>query len=1191
MRLLVIRGRNLASLADPFIIDLTKPPLAGVGLFAITGPTGAGKSTILDAVCLALFNRIPRLPTAGGVLFGREDEPEELRALTTDVRGILTRGAASGYAEVEFEGGDGVRYRARWEVRRARERAAGRLQNITQSLTGLDDGKRYGGTITEVREEIERRLGLSFDQFRRAVMLAQGDFAAFLKAQSRDRSELLEQITGTEIYSRLSIAAYHRGIESENRLREIQARRDAQAVLDPAERDALEFTCLNAQNRETAAGKAVAIAQHAQLWHRQMAKLSADADAADRLQETARAALVKAEPERRQAVELRQVLPLRHQLATGDRTAAEAAEAETLAVKAALALANAEIQAATATDRASAAESLLAQAHEAWAAAEPGLERASILDGTITRESADHQAAEREHALALANETAARTARNTIASDLAAAATTLAVHQAWLADQAALAPVAIQWQRWSGALDRAGLAEAALKDSTGQLTELTVRIKKLETEEPGLNKARLQTEAEMVASRLALTELRARPVPMQEQLRAQRLSLERQREVVRELQKLADETMRTAAALEAALRDAAAQRSLATDESNRAGLVEAERLLTTAELKKAEAASMRLWLAQRDDVVELRAHLTPGAPCPVCGGKDHPWFGSGQAVPVGVTDNQKEQVGELRRRCEQLDRCHGGHVAAATAAIRRAEQLDGQCAEYDLANQNSALAWSTVISSGLPAAPWDATVPGLLAGQLAELDQALDVISSQEQEAIVHQRALAQIGESYQNAVATARTAADNIAEHHRQISALVSDAGLATAEGGRAELASELALTELDDPFAGFGDWRALRIADAVGFRHRFAELAAAWRREQQAMDAAGHRHGELTATLRLQNVRLEQSTESLAATALRFSDVALRLTTFRSERAGLLEGRQVALVRRELLEQRRNADKERTRAGELRLDKGANLAAAQQAGTAATAEAGRRREAALTAAAELDRELAALGLNLADARQRLSGDPCRLDALEKWLAALERAADQAATRLEERHRLAAEHLAQDDAPVGTSQDAETALAAAELELNAARNELAELSARVNSDDLARQARTALEQELQDRGSDFEVWDALRTVIGAHDGKKFRVFAQSLSLDQLLGHANLLLAELTRRYRLERVAGGNLELQVVDCDMADEIRSVHSLSGGETFLISLALALGLSSMTGIGARIGTLFIDEGFGALDPVSL
>ena len=109
--------------------------------------------------------------------------------------------------------------------------------------------------------------------------------------------------------------------------------------------------------------------------------------------------------------------------------------------------------------------------------------------------------------------------------------------------------------------------------------------------------------------------------------------------------------------------------------------------------------------------------------------------------------------------------------------------------------------------------------------------------------------------------------------------------------------------------------------------------------------------------------------------------------------------------------------------------------------------------------------------------------------------------------------------------------------------------------------------------------------------MIGSHDGKLFRSFAQSLTLDQLLSVANSHLEELAPRYQLERVPQHDLELQVIDRDFGGEVRSVQSLSGGESFLVSLALALGLSSMSAHDVRVRTLLIDEGFGTLDPATL
>ena len=189
MRVLAIRGRNLASLEGEFSIDFTEEPLASAGIFAISGPTGAGKSTLLDAMCLALFSRTPRTELAKENNVRLRDVQEEVLP-QSDPRFLLRRGTASGYAEVDFVALNGCRYRSRWSVSRAREKESGRLQSARLTLYNIDAGKEEPGTNKDLQARIIELIGLTFDQFTRSVLLAQNRFL-YLPESGAGREGLL----------------------------------------------------------------------------------------------------------------------------------------------------------------------------------------------------------------------------------------------------------------------------------------------------------------------------------------------------------------------------------------------------------------------------------------------------------------------------------------------------------------------------------------------------------------------------------------------------------------------------------------------------------------------------------------------------------------------------------------------------------------------------------------------------------------------------------------------------------------------------------------------------------------------------------------------------------------------------------------------------------------------------------------
>ena len=239
MKILAIRGKNLASLAGDFEVDFTVEPLKNAGIFAITGSTGSGKSTLLDALCLALFDSTPRMTKA------RESKVElaDVRNKTiaqSDSRSVLRRGTAEGYAEVDFIALTGETYRSTWTACRAGGKPSGILRSVGFRLMNLSKNTEEQGTRKELLAKVSKLIGLSFEQFNRSVLLAQGDFAVFLKAKQADKAEILEKLTGTEIYSRVSSFIYAKTKSADMEFRLLQERMkgiellsdDALAALD-----------------------------------------------------------------------------------------------------------------------------------------------------------------------------------------------------------------------------------------------------------------------------------------------------------------------------------------------------------------------------------------------------------------------------------------------------------------------------------------------------------------------------------------------------------------------------------------------------------------------------------------------------------------------------------------------------------------------------------------------------------------------------------------------------------------------------------------------------------------------------------------------------------------------------------------------------------------------------------------------
>ena len=233
MKILSIRLKNLNSLKGEWKIDFSQSPFAENGLFAITGPTGAGKTTLLDAICLALYHQTPRLGQ-----------------ITNSSNEIMTRGTTECLAEVEFEV-KGTAYRAFWSMRRSRGKADGNLQPADAELAEVATGKVLVTQIRQKSEAIEKLTGLDFGRFTKSMMLSQGDFAAFLNADEKQRAELLEELTGTEVYGLISIKVHEHHSQAKQKLNALQVGANTFQVLSKEQKQTLQDELQQLQSQQT----------------------------------------------------------------------------------------------------------------------------------------------------------------------------------------------------------------------------------------------------------------------------------------------------------------------------------------------------------------------------------------------------------------------------------------------------------------------------------------------------------------------------------------------------------------------------------------------------------------------------------------------------------------------------------------------------------------------------------------------------------------------------------------------------------------------------------------------------------------------------------------------------------------------------------------------------------------------------
>ncbi len=1169
MRILGIHFKNLNSLAGEWEIDLTHPAYTSDGLFAITGPTGAGKTTLMDAICLALYGATPRL---GRVTKGGNE--------------IMSRQTGECFAEVVFETGRG-RYRCHWRQHRARKRPDGELQQSRHEIVDADTGKVLESRINEVGAFIEEATGMDFRRFTRSMLLAQGEFAAFLEASSNERSDILEQITGTEIYSRISIRVHERRAEEREKLDRIEAELKGIRILGAEEEQALTTRLQEKRRLEAEVAGRLQEWTRALAWLQGMESLGHELEEIEKQQRDLTAQELAFAPEARRLEREFKALGLESDFrSVAVLREMQAKEKKELQVALALLPEKERAGAAALAARQSAEESLQ-EALSRQASEGKILRQVRALD--VRLEEQDRQLAERARAITEiegqitngqgridAHERGLEEVRSSLEETLA-----------YRAGHAADALLATRF----AAIERgvAGLRAVAWKQAKTQ-----ERIDEAARERGSSRDAVAVREQERERARLALEKqkgaLRDLAGGIAQLLQGRdigewRTDLDHARERERMLER-AEETAtridRTSSALEG-LKAGLAQRL------DRHGAVEIE--IEACGEKKArfekEIAGLEaqvVLLNRIRSLEEERRRLVDGRPCPLCGATAHPYAAGNLPALDGAETELKEQKIRFREISRQLGEREADRVRIATEILQVEQQIAERRAALEADRTQCAEILFTLgleIDAGKSSARLHAERE-MVRRKIAEIAETVGQTEERERR-----------DKSAQEAMEAARRDLESAAQalqdsRHRLETAVLDHKRL---QGEGAALDAELEQHRL----AVLEDLKPLGIEEMPmdGFEPFLQELAGrqeAWQAREAKKTTLEQRAGELKAAGEKERALRLQWTE----------DLELRLR----EREGLQEAyERLAASRRELLGDK-NPDEEERGLAAATDRANARLGNAREVYGQAEGEIGTLKEKIHS----LQESTVQRASQLREAERhwlaRLQGEgfkdegdflSARLDAEEREiLAQRERDLKTQQAGLEARRKDRADALERERKRQWTdlsAGDLAEKIAAVDAEAKQLRMDLGGIQQALSANENQRTSRRERLRELAARQREWARWDELHDLIGSADGKKFRNFAQSLTFETVIAHANRRLREMTDRYLLIRDEAQPLELNVIDNDQAGEIRSTRNLSGGESFIVSLALALGLSQMASRNVRVDSLFLDEGFGSLDEDAL
>ena len=1027
MRILQVRFKNLNSLVGEWEIDLTHPAFTSDGIFAITGSTGAGKTTILDAICLALYGRTPRL-----------------NKVTKSGNEIMSRQTGECFAEVTFETQAG-RFRCHWSQRRARTKPGGELQQPQQEIVNADSGKILAAKIRGVASKIEATTGMDFDRFTRSMLLAQGGFAAFLEAAPDERAPILEQITGTDIYSRISIRVHERQREERETLNLLQAETAGIAILE-AEREKeiqqeleskqKEETDLSGKSTET--GKAIA-------WLKTIDELKKEISSLTAEEGKLQSDIDAFKPERNKLDRATQAASL-----DGSYATLSAIRKQQLDDQAALqtkeeALPELESSALEQAESLKLAEKQKVNARKALSDDAPLILKIRSLDQKL---------ADQKKIISEDEENCKKDAARIDADK-----------HARLKEQ----------ERRTDAENNLELAVSYLKEH-GQDEWLISGLAGVEEQLNGLRSKQEEMVRKQDEQATAVTALEQATKSLDH---CQKQSGARKRELEDASQKCQQG------------KDALAQ-------------LLGDRLLREYHTEKETLLREMVFLSKIAKLDDHRAKLEDGKPCPLCGATEHP-YAEGN-VPVPDEGEQKiEVLAKLIGKAEDQE-----------AAIKKLEKAE------------------------------------------AEARQSLGDAEKQEATAATEKQGAEKVLSGLKEDLGKLRT---DFAELKQAISARLEPLGI----------------TEIPDS----------KISSLL---KSLRERLEAWQSQTKTKAEIEKQITDIDSEIKRLDAVIEAQSRTLAENRGRLETLKKAHIEGSGKRKNLYDDKNPDDEELRLNKAVSAAESAEKKARDLHNELQTKLNTAKTHVKSLKKGIGQRDPELKKSETEFSTSLGPAGFS--DEEQFLEA---RLTAAQRdELSEKAKELDDSQTALKARQKDRETRLATERARKVTDkslEELEPQLKKYEGSLKDLRDIIAGHKHKLRENSAAKVRIKAKQKAIEAQKKEGRRWENLHDLIGSVDGKKYRNFAQGLTFEIMVGYANRQLHKMTDRYLLVRDDIQPLDLNVVDNYQAGAIRSTRNLSGGESFIVSLSLALGLSHMASNNVRVDSLFLDEGFGTLDEEAL